>query len=94
MEFYERRQRDIERAAHHDETANLRQQVAGRNEKIARLMEAIVTVMETLEFHEGSEKVMTEGGNPVVWINAQGEDGDFQVMLATLRRALKGDNND
>ncbi len=52
------------------------------------LLEALRHVEDILGFHEGSEEKVTETGKPVIWINAQGKDGDFQIMLAKVRAAI------
>ena len=52
------------------------------------VVEAAVYAEDILGFHEGSEQVLRDGGKPVVCINAQGDDGDFQVTLGKLRAAL------
>ena len=53
-----------------------------------QLRAALLVVEDILEFHEGSEKPIREGGNPVIWINASSPDGDFQRMLGATRNAL------
>lgn len=59
-----------------------------RLDQVKVLVEALQLVEGILAFHEGSESPTHEGGKPVVWINAQGPDGDFQEMLAKVRAAL------
>lgn len=46
----------------------------------------ISTLSEVLEFNDGSAEKLTEQGEPVIWINASTPDGDFQRMLAAIRR--------
>ena len=57
-------------------------------EENEKLRSAISSALELLAFHEGSEEKITEDGNPVIWINANGPDGDFQTILRTLREAV------
>tara|TARA_Y100000310_G_scaffold318429_1_gene372474 strand:- start:573 stop:881 length:309 start_codon:yes stop_codon:yes gene_type:complete len=61
------------------------------------MKEALELAEDRLGFHEGSEAIVPnvlclgarEGAKPVIWINAQGGDGDFQMMLEAIRAALK-----
>lgn len=52
------------------------------------LRAALLVIEDILEFHEGSEKLIREGGEPVIWINASSSDGDFQRMLDATHNAL------
>lgn len=48
------------------------------------MLEALEHADEILGFHEGSEKVIREGGQPVIWINHE----DFKGILSELRSAI------
>lgn len=61
----------------------------GSVEQIETAHTHIAAALDLLEFHEGSEKFIDgPDSNRVVWINAEGADGDFQVVLDLLRSAL------
>ena len=45
-------------------------------------------VEDILGFHEGSAKPNHDGGRPVIWINAEGVEGDYQTILRRIRRSL------
>ena len=65
-------------------------QMAEATEALNRDMrEALEHAEDILGFQEGSEEKQTPEGRPVIWINAQGPDGDFQIMLAKIRAVLK-----
>ena len=74
------------------------QAMRGAVEKHAALVKAAEHVEDILGFYEGSEEKIrytlsgqpVKDGNPVVQINAQGPEGDFQTMLAMTRDALAG----
>ena len=52
------------------------------------LVEPLKQATELLAFHEGSEELkLGDSGEPVIWINANGPDGDFQTILRLLRAA-------
>jgi hypothetical protein len=53
------------------------------------LVEVLEHAEDILGFQEGSEEKITPEGRPVIWVNAQGPDGDFQIMLAKIRTVLK-----
>lgn len=55
------------------------------------LLEALIYAEDILGFHEGSEEKIHNAGKPVVWINAEGFDGDFQTVLRRIRAAIAAD---
>lgn len=55
----------------------------------AELLETLKSIEAMLFFHEGSEEKLSADSNPVVVINAQGSDGDFQMMISEARQAIK-----
>ena len=52
------------------------------------LLAALELIEDRLGFLEGTEEVLSEGGRKQVIVNAQGDDGDFQEMLAKARDAI------
>ena len=63
-------------------------QLATLKKQNTELRAALEMIEDRLGFHEGSEKALTASGRKMVVINAQGDDGDFQEMLAKARKAL------
>jgi len=55
----------------------------------AELLGALKFIKDMLAFYEGSEQKLEGVENLVAVINAQGSDGDFQMMLSEARQALK-----
>ena len=54
----------------------------------AELLEALKYIQEMLAFYEGSEQKLEGADTLVAVINAQGSDGDFQMMLSEARQAI------
>ena len=54
----------------------------------AELLEALKYIQEMLAFYEGSEEKLKGADTLVAVINAQGSDGDFQMMLSEARQAI------
>ncbi len=67
------------------ETAQERDRLKAMNVELVGVLEYAEDI---LGFQEGSEEVIRQGGEPVIWLNANGPDGDFQTVLAKLRAAL------
>ena len=67
----------------HTNAAELAEQV-----DLVELAESIAWIEDMLGFHEGSEKPLRAGAEPVIWINANPDNGDFQRALDMLRAAL------
>ena len=55
----------------------------------AELLGALKFVKDMLAFYEGSEETLNGTETLVAIINAQGSDGDFQMMLSEARQAIK-----
>jgi len=55
----------------------------------AELLGALKFIKELLAFYEGSEQKLKGAETLVAIINAQGSDGDFQMMLSEARQAIK-----
>lgn len=55
----------------------------------AELLEALKFIKDMLAFYEGSEEKLEGADTLVAVINAQGSDGDFQMMLSEARQAIK-----
>lgn len=71
------------------EVPHVHQSIDGKsNQYHDEVKDALVFAEQILGFHEGSEEPIHEGGQPVIWINANGHDGDFQTTLQKIRAAL------
>ena len=55
----------------------------------ADLLGALKSIKDMLAFYEGSEEKLKGSDTLVAVINAQGSDGDFQMMLSEARQAIK-----
>jgi len=55
----------------------------------AELLGALKSIKDMLAFYEGSEEKLEGVETLVAVINAQGSDGDFQMMLSEARQAIK-----